>query len=202
VKASFFLTGRFYENHSFKDLISELKQKGHYLGPHSQNHLLYCDWNKRDSLLVTEEEFANDLRQNLEAMEKFGIAFGRRRLAEGDARETVRYFIPPFEWYNHTISNWTKKKGLQLISFSPGTKSTADYTTPAMKNYLSSEKIWQSIVDFEMKNANGMNGFILLLHIGTDPARTDKFYKRLPQLISLLKQKGYHFVKVDELLKE
>ena len=46
-----------------------------------------------------------------------------------------------------------------------------------------------------------MNGFILLIHIGTDPGRTDKFYYLLPELISELKGKGYRFVRIDELLQ-
>jgi len=35
------------------------------LGPHSDQHLLYCDWDKRDSLLVTREDFRIDLQLNM-----------------------------------------------------------------------------------------------------------------------------------------
>jgi hypothetical protein len=38
------------------------------------------------------------------------------------------------------------------------------------------------------------------MHIGTDPRRTDKLYKKLPGLISYLKKKGYGFQIVNELL--
>jgi endoglucanase len=44
VKGSFFFTGRFYRNLEFKQAIKTLQQQGHYLGPHSDGHLLYCDW--------------------------------------------------------------------------------------------------------------------------------------------------------------
>ena len=47
---------------------------------------------------------------------------------------------------------------------------------------------------------DGLNGFILLLHIGTDPARTDKFYRRLDELIEFLRSKKYEIVRVDDLL--
>ncbi|MEJ7671938.1 MAG: hypothetical protein WKF59_04350 [Chitinophagaceae bacterium] len=79
---------------------------------------------------------------------------------------------------------------MQLINYSPGTKSTADYTTPDMKNYRSSEEIYQSILDKEEKDVNGLNGFILLIHFGTDPKRTDKFYNRLDELITCVEEKG------------
>jgi len=46
-----------------------------------------------------------------------------------------------------------------------------------------------------------MNGFILLLHVGTDPKRKDKFYDSLQQLIRLFRIRGYELVGVDELLR-
>jgi peptidoglycan/xylan/chitin deacetylase (PgdA/CDA1 family) len=109
--------------------------------------------------------------------------------------------LPPYEWYNDTIAAWTKELGLQLINFTPGTRSTADYTTPEMKNYQSSEAIYNSIINYEQSKPSGLNGFLLLLHIGTDPKRTDKFYKCLPELIKYLKARGYQFQTVEQLLK-
>src|SRR5690606_28178732 len=64
VHGSFFLTGNFYRNESFRTLIRNLRQAGHYLGAHSDAHLLYADWTRRDSLLVTEHDFKSDLRSN------------------------------------------------------------------------------------------------------------------------------------------
>ncbi|HEV7736757.1 MAG TPA: hypothetical protein VGO47_05210, partial [Chlamydiales bacterium] len=58
-----------------------------------------------------------------------------------------------------------------------------------------------SIIEYETKQPSGLNGFVLLLHIGTDPRRKDKFYGRLDGLISYLKGKGYHFRTVDQLLR-
>jgi endoglucanase len=189
VKASFFFTGRFYRDPAFKNVITQLKQQGHYLGPHSDQHLLYADWARRDSLLITRDQFTKDLNENLKAIEKYGVQ-----------RSAIKYFIPPYEWYNDSITNWTKQMGIRLINYSPGTKSTADYTWPDLKSYRSSIEIYQSILDKE-KDVNGLNGFILLVHFGTDPRRNDKFYNRLDELLSVLKRKGYSFKRVDEMLK-
>ncbi len=119
----------------------------------------------------------------------------------GIKKEKARLFLPPYEWYNDSIAAWTKAIGLQLINFTPGTLSHADYTTPGMKNYRSSNEIYTSIINCEKAKPAGLNGFILLIHVGTDPRRTDKFYKRLPGLIKYLKAKGYQFQTVDQLLK-
>ncbi len=119
----------------------------------------------------------------------------------GIKKEKARLFLPPYEWYNDSIAAWTKAMGLQLINFTPGTLSHADYTTPGMENYRSSNEIYTSIINCEKAKPAGLNGFILLIHVGTDPRRTDKFYKRLPGLIKYLKAKGYQFQTVDQLLK-
>lgn len=187
--ASFFFTGRFYRNKAFAPIIKQLKAAGHYLGAHSDAHLLYADWVKRDSLLITQQQFRSDLEKNYKAMEAYGIN-----------KTAAPFFLPPYEWYNDTIAAWTKQMGLQLINFTPGTLSHADYTTPEAANYRSSETIWNSIMDREAASLSGLNGAILLMHIGAGNKRTDKFYDRLPQLIKTLQEKGYNLVRVDELL--
>lgn len=190
IKASFFFTGDFYRNKKFKNVITKLNSSNHYLGAHSDKHLLYCDWNKRDSLLLTKTQFFSDMTDNYFAMGNYSNKMMKKQ-----------FFLPPYEWYNDSIVAWTKEMGLQLINFTPGTKSNADYTTPDMKNYRNSEEIYNSIISYEQSKPSGLNGFILLVHIGTDPKRTDKFYKRLPELIKYCKAKGYHFQTVDQLLK-
>ena len=141
------------------------------------------------SLLVSRAEFSSDLLANYAEMERFGIR-----------REQPAYFMPPYEWYNDTIAVWASEMGVILVNYSPGTLSSADYTIPSMKNYRSSEVVYKSIIDYEAKDPNGLNGFLLLTHIGTHVDRTDKFYNRLDELIRELKTKGYSFVRIDQLL--
>ncbi|MES1161301.1 MAG: glycoside hydrolase family 9 protein, partial [Bacteroidota bacterium] len=190
IHASFFLTGNFYRNPRFQSIINRLQQQGNYLGTHSDRHLLYCDWQKRDSLLVTQAQFTEDLTAAYRQLGKHHID-----------KKTAPYFLPPYEWYNDSISEWTRQMGLQLVCFSPGTRSNADYTYPEMDaKYVDSKTILNSILSYEQQSPQGLNGFILLLHLGTDPRRKDKFYSRLPDLIHELKSRGYSFTRIDELL--
>ena len=190
VKASFFLTGNFYRNEKFSPVIRELKNNGNYLGSHSDKHLLYCDWTKRDSLLISKKEFNKDIKDSYIELKKFSVSASQ-----------AHYFLPPYEWYNDSIALWTRQLDLQLVNFTPGTMSNADYTYPEMGNkYVDSKTIYNSILTFESRSSTGLYGFILLVHIGTDPRRTDKFYFYLPGLIGELKKRGYHFARIDELL--
>lgn len=189
VKASFFFTGTFYNNPAFENIIKRIKKDGHYLGAHSDAHLLYCDWSKRDSLLVTQEQFSADLLANYTKMKRFGID-----------KPAAPFFLPPYEWYNDSIASWTKQLQLQLINFTPGTLTHADYTTPSMKNYRGSEVILSSVFNYEKKHPAGLNGFLLLMHVGAGPERKDKFYDKLDQLLNWLKQEKYAVVPLKRML--
>ncbi len=188
IKGSFFFTGRFYRNN--KSIIQQLNKDEHYLGPHSNNHLLYNDWNKRDSLLVTHEQFIKDMKENLRTMQQQKVFVHH-----------PQYFIPPYEWWNDTIASWSKELGLKLFCFTPGIRTNADYTYPGMNNYKSSEWILQSLKNQFSQNKNAFNGAVILIHAGTDARRKDKLYNRLNELIDWLRLNGYTFKRIDELLK-
>jgi len=189
-KGSFFLTGDFCANTEFSALIRRMVGGGHYLGPHSDKHLLYCPWSGPQTARVSRAEFRADLEANLRKIERFGVK-----------RPEIRYFLPPYEHYNPKIAAWTKELGMTLINYTPGTRSNADYTGEADKNFVSSQAIFDSILKKEREDSNGLNGFILLLHIGSGPGRADKFHTRFGELLDVLAAKGYQFVRVDELLE-
>lgn len=187
VKGGFFLTGRLMRNPTAVTHIRESVRMGHYVGPHSDMHLLYNDWVVRDSLLVTRDSLLADLRQNLQVMQTLGV------------HHRHKLFIPPYEWWNREVSGWCRQLGWQVISFTPGTYTNADYTTPDMgEKYRSSDTLLQRL--FRKDAAEGLDGAILLIHIGTDPARTDKLYVRLPELIDEFRSRGYRFVRIDRLI--
>ncbi len=188
LKASFFFTGDFYRNNAFKPVIKRLVADGHYLGAHSDRHLLYNKWDNQRTLNVTEAKFKQDLRDNYAEMAKYGIK-----------KEDAYYFMPPYEWYDEHITLWTYQEELALINFSSGTLSHTDYTTPDMgKRYHENNEIYQSIMLYEARST--LNGFILLIHIGADPSRPEKFYNKLDELLTELGGKGYDFVRIDEML--
>ncbi len=181
-KGSFFFTGDFYRNRNNSGLIRQLVADGHYLGAHSDRHLLYTDWAKRDSTLVTRKIFEKDLVSNYKEITGFGINV-----------QQSRFFLPPYEWYNQEVVSWAKQMGLTTINFTPGIRTNADYTTPDMPNYRSSEQLMNDLKLFESKDPNGLNGSFILIHLGTAPQRTDKFYLQLDDLQKYFSEKGYQF---------
>ena len=190
VKAGFFFTGRFYANKKFTKTIKTLEKEQHYLGAHSNDHLLYNDWTNRNKLLVSYDSFSTDLDKNFKAMENLGIHTQQRKL-----------FIPPFEWWNDSVASWCNWKGLELFSFTPGTYTNADYTWPEMGSSYKSNSMLLNQLQSLANIPGKLNGNILLLHVGTDPRRKEKFYLELPAIIRLLRGKGYAIKRIDELIQ-
>jgi endoglucanase len=191
VKGSFFLTGRFYRNTSFQKDVKKLYAQQNLLGSHSDLHLLYNDWKKRDSTLVTKDSVLTDLANSRKSILGLGIR----------QQDMTDFFIPPYEWWNKETAGWLNDAHMRVFSFTPGTTSNADYTYPEMgKSYRTSEEIISNIKKFNETRPGGLNGVILLIHAGTDARRKDKLYSRLGELISYLKKQGYTFKRIDEML--
>jgi peptidoglycan/xylan/chitin deacetylase (PgdA/CDA1 family) len=187
-KGTFFLTGDFLDNPRFRPVVRRIVAEGHGLGPHSDKHLLYCEWTTARKTLVSRELFRADLLANLEKVERLGA--GR-----------PRYFLPPYEHYNAEIARWSAELGLRLVNYTLGTRSSADYTEDKANNFVPSRAIFESILRREREDPHGLNGFLLLLHVGAGPGRTDPFHARFGALLDELAGKGYRFVHLEELLE-
>jgi endoglucanase len=188
IPASFFITGNFARNPDFRPAIDRLLAAGHYLGPHSDSHPLYCEWGDRDKSLISAAEFKDDLNANLAALRAVG------GLKEG----TPVLFIPPYEWYNRDQTKWCDEMGVTLINFTPGSGSNRDYVPEGERTFVPSKELRDDILAYEQKDPHGLNGFLLLMHIGAQ--RQDLLHTQLGSICDELTSRGYKFVRVDKLL--
>ena len=183
IKGSFFLTGNALRNPQFKPVIQQILDDGHYLGGHSDGHLLYATWEDRSSLVSTDSLLI-DLKRNQQALADWGVS-----------KAQATYYLPPYEWYNDEQVKDIDLFGWKAINFTSGLRVAADYTTPNMKGYMSSQALLDHLHDYEQ--AHTLNGAIVLIHPGTVEERTDKLYLRLDELIEGLRAKGYRFERLD-----
>jgi peptidoglycan/xylan/chitin deacetylase (PgdA/CDA1 family) len=190
VHASLFVTGGFLRQLAQANLLKRAVREGHYVGPHSDQHLLYAPWEDREKSIVGEQQFKHDLKKNLANLRRLGA------LPQGQQV----FFIPPYEWFNQDQVRWSHDLHATLFNFSPGSGSNRDYLPESDQRFVSSREILDGILKYEQKSSDGLNGYILLLHLGAD--RNDKMYLLLPELIRELRARGYEFVRIDKLLSE
>lgn len=188
IRASFFVTGDYLADAERRAGVRRMVRAGHYVGPHSHSHPLYCPWEDRSQTLVTEAFFRADLQRNIDDLRALG-ALRRRQPV---------YFIPPFERYNAEQAEWARALGVQMFNFTPGSGSNRDWIPEGEKGFVSSAEIAAGILEYERAAVDGLNGFLLLLHLGSQ--RADKMPAELPGLLDGLTARGYRFARVDELL--
>jgi len=186
--ASFFVTGDYLRKPEHQAFLKRIVAEGHYLGPHSDQHALYCPWEDRKKTLITKDFFRHDLQKNIDDLRKLGAL----------PPDKLLYFIPPYEWYNQDQTNWAREMGVLLFNFTPGSGSNRDWAPEGHKSFVPSQKIIDDILAYEQKDPHGLNGFLLLLHVGSE--RKDKTFLLLGDLLDELNRRGYEFARVDELL--
>jgi peptidoglycan/xylan/chitin deacetylase (PgdA/CDA1 family) len=86
-----------------------------------------------------------------------------------------------------------------LSNSSPGSGANRDYLPESDPKFVSSRVILQDILAYEKNDPHGLNGYILLIHMGAD--RNDRMYLLLDALITDLRERGYTFSRIDELLQ-
>ncbi len=188
VKASFFVTGGYVAVPGYDVWLQRMADEGHYLGPHSHAHLLYAPWESRDESLVSESQFKGDLRKNIDELRAFGAM----------PKGALIHFIPPYEWYNQQHSTWAVDMNCRLFNFTPGSGSHRDWAPEGHKAFKPSRQILADILEEEHTDPDGLNGHLLLLHLGSQ--REDKMYLLLGELIDELHARDYQLVRVDEML--
>lgn len=179
IKASFFFTGNFLRRESNDSIVKRVIAEGHYVGPHSDRHILLAEWNRGRTPLVTPDSLMVDLKQNYKELSRFGVT---------PSRENV--VLPPFEWCSTIHAETYRRAGFIPINPSPEIETYCDYTTPDMPEYKSSEYMINQL--FECEEKRGLDGAIIIFHAGTQDSRVDKLYHHLGDIIRRLKDK-YEF---------
>ena len=137
---------------------------------------------------MSKKKFDKDIDKSFAQLSRFGLN-----------KQNAQFFMPPFEYYNSTISAWARDKGLRLVNLTPGILTCYDYTYPGIKDgkYRDSQSLYDSLMQYERLHT--LNGAIVMMHLGTVPQRVDKFYDRLDDIIAVLQAKGYRMVTIDDL---
>ena len=182
VKGNFFLTGNCLRYAPNQDVIRRIVADGHYVGGHSDRHVLYCDWDAARTPLMDTDSIISDLKANFAELEKAGVPRGN-----------ARWFLPPYEHYDARSVNILRGMGVQVVNYTPGIGTQADYTIPSMKNYRKAQPLIDGLWKFEKEE--GLDGALVLIHPGIEESRPEKerLYNRLDEIIRYLKKHGYRF---------
>lgn len=198
VKSTMFVTGYFIKKH--KDIVTKLIEQGHELGNHtfSHPHLTTFGINHQQSTLavITQSMLQNELITADQLL--FSI--------------TGHHFAPlwraPYGEFNQQLCTWARNAGFVHVGWRQGRSWRdgfdtndwiADSETPGFKT---PDEVFTKIVSLANTKPYGINGGIILMHLGTDrKKREDQVHFKLGAMIDSLRVLGYEFVTVSEMMK-
>ncbi len=67
--------------------------------------------------------------------------------------------------------------------------------------FMTGKQAFEMLISYEKNTRYGMNGSIILMHLGTN-RKVDKLIYILPDFVKEMEQKGYRFVTVSEIINE
>jgi peptidoglycan/xylan/chitin deacetylase (PgdA/CDA1 family) len=197
-RATVFLTGDFLR--AFPDMVRRILAEGHEAGNHTLSHphlTSYAQDQTQTTLPSVTELFL--CRELMRTDSIFFTIAGR-------------HFSPiwraPFGEKNRTICCWAQKCGYIHIGWRQGKTWRSgldsndwipDEETPG---FHSPEEVRGKILALAQSGPDGINGGIILMHLGT--LRKDaknQVHRILGKLIDDLQNLGYEFVTVSEMLK-
>lgn len=195
IKCTIFLTGRYIRRYS--DLVKRMVAEGHEIGNHSWDH----------PHLTTFEQ--NHLHQTRPEVTQEKVQQELLKTAELFRQVTGKSMAPlwraPFGEHNAEIRNWAAAVGFRQIGWTVGRNwddgmDTLDWVADkAATIYHSADAIAEKILSFAENNSHGANGAVILMHLGTQ--RNDDYpHLKLPFIIQQLKDVGYQFVTISEML--
>ena len=181
-KASFFVSSDFMAWPMNASFVRTAHADGHFVGPQSDDWDEFTQVGKRAPTYGSVEEHLNLLGE------------------AGVPRNEMRFFLPTSDQLNSTVVEHGREYGMSMITGTPGTLSLKT-TSSETRGFISSQQIVESILNRERSGKNGLNGFQLLFQLDSGERHTDTFYARFSELLDALQNRGYEFVRVDELLK-
>lgn len=197
VKATFFLTGIFVK--TFPETVRRIVAEGHEVGNHTMTHphlTTYAENKKQDTNPQITREI---LHQELQEMAAF--------FSEVTGKKISNIWRAPFGEQNLAIRSWAAELGYRQIGWTMGhgngeNMDTMDWIAdPSQPGYLSADQVKEKIFTFAANGANGASGAIILMHLGSK--RDDDFpHQKLPDIVKELRDQGYRFVTISEMLQE
>jgi peptidoglycan-N-acetylmuramic acid deacetylase len=198
VTATMFLTGRFMENNP--DLVRRILAQGHEIGNHTYTHPHLTSWEQNHVQATLPDASRGMLMRELGRTERV-----YRKIT---GRDMPALWRAPYGERNRQICQWGQEAGYLHIGWRQGgtwlrNLDSNDWVTeeddPA---YHSPADVYRKIVAAAESGPSGLNGGIILMHLGTtrrDPAR--QVHRVLGSLIDTLRDMGYQFVKVTDMAR-
>jgi len=189
VQSTVFLTGEFIETNP--ELVKRILADGHEVGNHLYRHAHMVDMQTMTSA-YSKEAFLDEIEQVEKVFHKV------------TGKTMNKFWRAPYGEVTPEQVGWARERGYTHIGWTTTKTATLDthdwVSDPTSKLFKTPDQIATKIMNFEKSDPNGLNGAIVLMHLGSERDAANMAHKALPTLFQHLEQKGYRLVPVTELI--
>lgn len=195
IQCTFFLTGEFIRN--YPGTVKRITAEGHDVGNHmwGHPHLTSFAEDRTQTTLsgITSERVRSELSKTAALFRKV------------TGKDMAPLWRAPYGEFNPEIVRWAAEAGFRHVGWTTGrgweeNMDTLDWVADkSSKAYHSADAIVSKILGSAKKNPQGINGAVILMHLGTE--RKDDFpHQKLPEILDGLKKDGYRAVTVSDMI--
>lgn len=189
IKATMFLTGEFIEANP--ELTRRILSAGHEVGNHLYRHAHLIDHETMKSF-YSKEELLAELSQVEQVFEKI------------THQSMSKYWRAPFGEVTQEQMDWARSKGYIHIGWTRSGRANLDthdwVSDPNHQLFKSPDQIANRVLNFEKNDPHGLNGAIVLMHLGSERSLKDRAHLALPKLFDHLSKQGYQMVSISSIL--
>lgn len=197
VKTTIFLAGEFIRK--YPNVVKRIISDGHEIGNHTLNHKHSTTWasdKTQTSLPYVNQEFI--------ASELFGA---EKLLREKTGGSFAPLWRSPFGEFNPGICRMALSCGYVHVGWRQGHtwKQSLDsndwIADQEMAGYKTPNEVLEKIMTIAETKPEGINGGIILMHLGSERDGPNQVYHILGKLIDSLRAEGYQIIPVTEMMK-
>lgn len=188
VNATVFLTGEYMQR--YPDMTRRIAAEGHVVGNHtfSHPHLTTYSFNARQATLsgVTRDFLQGQLQRTADM---FQLITGK---------PMSRLWRAPFGEFNSQILSWAQAAGYRHVYWTPHLDTLDWVASPSDPLFKTPQQILKGLLKRDGTDARGLDGGIVLMHLGTERESGMEADQILPDLIQSLRARGYGFGTLDD----
>lgn len=195
VRATIFLTGEFLGRYAA--LVRRMAAEGHEIANHTDGHPHLTMWEEehthRTRPEITPAFVCDQLDRLKQKLARLGVPM-------------VPLWRAPYGETNPLINAWARSCGYRHAGWTQGTTWSTNLDTndwvpdSTHAGYFTSDQIVEKILNFGKNGPYGLNGGIVLMHLGTQRPERAWMVNKLGYLIDQLKGRGYKLVKISEMM--
>ena len=194
ITCTIFLTGQFLKR--YPNLAKRIVDEGHEVGNHTWSHPHLTTYAQNHKHLTLPNVNKKMLQKELVRTADLFYKITQQKMKP--------LWRAPYGEHNAEIRQWAAEIGYRHVGWTFGNgenMDTLDWVSDTTSTaYKTPDQVLQKLLNFGEDTSSGAKGGIILMHLDTQ-RNHDQVHQIIPVLIDSMRQRGYKFSKISEMMQ-